>query len=201
MGVPQAPRCDMSTEVCVVGNAASDLLTSDQRGPPRAGEHSHAAQPRRWSLWRVHCRCLSSCRALASLDLSGTNVNNAGIAGLESIASLTQLDLKGCKRIISVRVLGASRSIRILNLAETSVTAEGIAALSKIPTLEAVALMRCQKLNDLRNLRGCRSLRRLWLAGTSIVDGGLEGLESVVNLDEPWRGLQWNLDTVSSKLD
>jgi hypothetical protein len=148
------------------------------------------------SLWIGDCgvstvACLGSSRALTSLHLSGTKVNNAGIAGLEGTASLTELDLKGCKQITSVQVLGASRSVRILNLAETRVTAEGIAALSKIPTLEAVALMRCHKLNDLRDLRGCRSLRKLWLAGTVIADGGLEGLESVVSFDDPGHWLQF----------
>jgi hypothetical protein len=185
MGVPQALRCDVSAEVCVVGNAASDFSPLTNEGL-RGLENIRTLHSLTLGACGVSTvACLSSCRALTSLDLSGTKVNNAGIAGLESIAALTELDLKGCKQITSVRVLGASRSIRILNLAETSVTAEGIATLCKIPTLEAVALMRCQKLNDLRSLRGCRSLRKLWLAGTFIVDGGLEGLESVVNFGDP----------------
>jgi hypothetical protein len=124
MGAPQAMRCDVSAELCVVEKVGLN-------GSPLTNESLRGLENIRTlhSLAIGHCgvsivACLSSCRALASLDLSRTNVNNAGIVGLESIASLTHLNLEGCKQITSVRVLGASRSVRKLNLAETSVTAK-----------------------------------------------------------------------------
>jgi hypothetical protein len=131
----------------------------------------------------------SSSRTLTSLDLSETDVDDAGIAGLESIASLTQLDLNCCTRITSVRSLRMSRSIRGLDLSTTGITAAGLVGLNEIPTLEIVIFQFCGKLTDVRSLRGCRSLRSLWVAGTPLAAEGLEGLESVAHSSpvvRPW---------------
>jgi hypothetical protein len=85
----------MSTEVCVVGTLllTCSPLTNEGLGKLENIRTLHSLAIGDCGVSTV--ACLSSCRALASLDLSGTNVNNAGIAGLESIESLTQLNLEG----------------------------------------------------------------------------------------------------------
>jgi hypothetical protein len=75
-------------------------------------------------------------------------VNDAGIAGLERIPSLTSLSLSSCRFITNVTNLFRSKSLRKLVLSESSVTDAGLVGLQLAPALELVDLRRCAGIVD-----------------------------------------------------
>jgi hypothetical protein len=91
---------------------------------------------------------LSESVSLRELNLSYTNVDNAGIAGLERIPTLTSLQLESCGAVTDVRHLILSKSLRRLNLLSSGVTDAGIAGIEMAPALEVLYLQRCPGIPD-----------------------------------------------------
>jgi hypothetical protein len=59
-----------------------------------------------WSCMQItDVSCLQNCRALKKLDLSSTDVTDAGIRGLELIPTLQELELRDCKQVRDLRAL------------------------------------------------------------------------------------------------
>jgi hypothetical protein len=96
---------------------------------------------------------LQSCRALKQLDLSFSDLRDAGIRGLELIPTLEVLNLVGCRRTTNVSFLQRCCALKKLDLSSSNVTDRGIHGLELIPTLEELDLSRCLKLHDLSALR------------------------------------------------
>jgi hypothetical protein len=86
--------------------------------------------------------------SLRQLDLCGTAVCDAGIAGLERISSLISLSLSSCRSITNVTNMFRSKSLRRLVLSRSSITDAGLVGLQLAPALEFVALRRCAGIAD-----------------------------------------------------
>jgi hypothetical protein len=84
--------------------------------------------------------CLSESASLRELDLRGTKVDDAGIAGLERI-TLTSLELAGCDAVTNVTRLRQAPSLRFLDISHTSVTSDGVAGIEWAPALEFVRML------------------------------------------------------------
>jgi hypothetical protein len=126
---------------------------------------------------------LQTFRALKKLDLTGTNVTDAGIHGLELISTLEQLNLSRCKRITGVSCLRHCRALKKLSLWNSGVTDAGIRGLELIPTLEELELGYTQ-ITDVSSLQNCRALKKLNLWNTGVTDAGIRGLELIPTLEE-----------------
>jgi Leucine-rich repeat (LRR) protein len=91
---------------------------------------------------------LSGSVSLRELDLGCSSVDDAGIAGLERIATLTTLELGGCQHITNVTHLAQSKSLRRLALSHSSVTNEGLVDIETSPALEFIELFSMGRLVD-----------------------------------------------------
>ena len=78
---------------------------------------------------------LSVMRSLRTLDLSVSKVTDAGIAGLEAIPTLENLNLRDTA-VTDVSKLSSCKALKVLDLRYSKVTETGIAWLQGIPTLE-----------------------------------------------------------------
>jgi hypothetical protein len=127
---------------------------------------------------------LQSCRALKQLDLTGCNVADDGIRGLELIPTLEVLDLGSCEQITDVSCLRSCRALKTLVLSFTNVTDAGMRSLELIPTLEVLNLEGCEQITDVSRLQSCRALKQLVLFYTNVTDVGIRGLELILTLEE-----------------
>jgi Leucine-rich repeat (LRR) protein len=112
---------------------------------------------------------LRHCTALRELILGGTRVTDAGIAGLECIATLTTLNLVNCGKITSVASLRHSPSLQELHISFTRMTAAGTTGLDEIGTLQCLKAGAWAQL-DASTLSRCRSLREVHLSGSDVTD-------------------------------
>jgi Leucine-rich repeat (LRR) protein len=102
-----------------------------------------------------HCREVRDVKALARsvslrrLDLEGSAVSDADIAGLERIPSLTSVSLAACESITNVTNLFNSKSLRRLTLSSSSVNEAGLVGLELAPALEFVDLVHCAGVVDI----------------------------------------------------
>ncbi|MCX5644776.1 MAG: M48 family metalloprotease [Phycisphaerae bacterium] len=107
-------------------------------------------------------RHLAGLTDLRWLDLSGTQVGDAGLA-----------DLKGLK------------ALEFLYLDDTQVTDLGLERLKGLTTLRRLDLSSTKTTDaGLENLKGLTGLRILWLDGTQITDAGLESLKDLTALED-----------------
>jgi len=106
-------------------------------------------------------RHLAGLTDLQWLDLSGTQVGDAGLA-----------DLKGLK------------ALQFLYLDDTQVTDLGLEHLKGLTTLQRLDLSSTKTTDaGLENLQGLTGLHTLWLDGTQITDAGLEHLKGLTTLE------------------
>jgi Leucine-rich repeat (LRR) protein len=130
-------------------------------------------------------RSLASCRALRELrlhhPLMRSLVNDAGIIGLERIATLEVLNLASCKHITSVTGLRHCTALRELILHGTRVTDAGIAGLECIVTLTKLSLANTS-ITSVSSLRHSPSLRELDISNTGTTAAGTMGLDEIGTL-------------------
>jgi Leucine-rich repeat (LRR) protein len=126
-------------------------------------------------------RSLAGCRALRELKLNGSPVADAGIIGLELIATLEVLNLAHCKHITSVSSLRHCTALRELILNWTGVTNAGIAGLECIVTLTKLSLADTN-IASVSSLRHSPSLRDLDISNTAMTAGGSTGLDEIGTL-------------------
>jgi hypothetical protein len=86
--------------------------------------------------------------SLRKLDLEGSAVCDAGIAGLERTPFLTSLALYSCRSITNVTNLYRSKSLRRLLLSDSSVTDAGLVGFQLAPALELIDLRNCAGIVD-----------------------------------------------------
>ncbi len=103
------------------------------------------------------CALIQHAPKLAWLNLTGTNVTDAGLVHLKSAPELT-----------------------ILTLGHTAITDKGMKHLAQLAKLEELVLFGTQITDaGLEHLRGAATLRELGLQSTSITDAGLESLQQI----------------------
>jgi hypothetical protein len=94
------------------------------------------------------------------VDLWNTNITNAGLEQLKSLADLQSLDLRNTKVTdAGLKHLKGLTKLQDLNLQDTNVTDAG-----------------------LEHLKGLTKLQDLWLTRTNVTDEGLEHLTGLTNL-------------------
>jgi hypothetical protein len=112
------------------------------------------------------------------LDLSHSDVTDAGLAHLRPLRRLTELNLGGCERITDLGLahLTALRRLKTLNLSRCpQITDKGIIHLRTLIRLEELDLSRCPQITDegIKHLGTLPRLTSLDLSGTDITDAGL----------------------------
>jgi Leucine-rich repeat (LRR) protein len=139
-------------------------------------------------------RSLAGCRALKELKLTSLPVTDAGIIGLERIATLEVLSLAVCEHITSVTCLRGCAALRELILDGTSVTDAGIAGLESIVTLTKLSLGGCNRITSVSSLRHSPALRELNISYTRVTAAGIEGLDEIRTLQCLKAGASAQLD-------
>ena len=124
---------------------------------------------------------LVEARNLAQLDLSDLGLTDRGVAALAQLPHLRALELKGC-RITGAGLAGLS-NIRYLNLAHTTVADEGLSHLAQLSHLEELDLSGTQITDrGLDHLSNLSALSKLNLSGTLVTDAGLRSLQQLRKL-------------------
>jgi Leucine-rich repeat (LRR) protein len=141
---------------------------------------------------------LAGCRALRDLSLSYTVVTDKGIAGLQEIVTLQNLDLSRGFALTSVTNLRHCTALRELNLEGTPITNAGIEGLEHIATLTTLNLGGCESLTSVSTLRHSPSLRELDISYTEVTGAGIVGLEEIGTLERLDASSCQTLDDVTS---
>jgi Leucine-rich repeat (LRR) protein len=146
----------------------------------------HITTLQKLDLWRCanvsDVRPLRGCRALRILRAAATSVTAAGIAGLECLPDLVELNFASCDKLADVRSLASCSSLRELHLSRSAVTDAGIAGLERIPTLEVLSLACCNDIAELPLLQHASRLRDLQLSCTDVTDACLPKLARITSL-------------------
>jgi Leucine-rich repeat (LRR) protein len=141
-------------------------------------------------------RSLAGYRVLRQLKLAHSLVSDAGIIGLERIATLEMLRLEYCLGITSVTSLRHCTALRELILDGSSVTDAGIAGLECIVTLTKLNLTNTN-ITSVSFLRHSRSLRELNMSYTKVTAAGTMGLDEIGTLQCLRAGGRTQLDAVT----
>jgi hypothetical protein len=124
-------------------------------------------------------------KKLEWLDLYKTQVGDAGLAHLEGLAGLAQLNLSGT-RITDAGLKRVAKLAQLKNLmlGATAISDDGLASIAGLDKLEQLVLWNTS-LSDagLAHLKGLRNLRQLELAGTRVSDEGLSRLAELPSLE------------------
>jgi len=125
-------------------------------------------------------------KSVASLDLGGTQVTDAGMVYLKALASLTSLDLMGTQVTDAGLVhLKALSLLKSLSLWETQVTDAGLVHLKTLTSLTSLDLWGTQVTDaGLVHLKTLTSLTSLDLTSTQVTDAGLVHLKELRSLRE-----------------
>jgi hypothetical protein len=81
---------------------------------------------------------LRNCPALRKLDLSHSGVTSRGISGLEHIATLQELNLRGCNEVDRVSSFLRCSSLTALDLSLTAVSVAQKGEMARLPSLKAL---------------------------------------------------------------
>jgi hypothetical protein len=126
---------------------------------------------------------LASCPALNELNLNNTDVDAAGLHGLERIPTLQVLSLRACPKLCDVTCLQRCVSLATLDLTGSPLTNEGLRGLEDIRTLHSLTLGN-SGVSTVACLSSCRALTSLELSWTKVNDAGVAGLEEIASLTD-----------------
>jgi hypothetical protein len=137
------------------------------------------------------CEPLRHLKRLRNLRLTGMQITARGLANIEELTDLEQLDLSTCRGVDddAMACLAGLRNLVELKLhggrfsrAYRNVTGAGVAHLEKLTKLQRLEMTAMNGTDyDLHTLT---SLRRLILAGTTFSDKDMEGLAKLTDLEE-----------------
>ncbi len=130
----------------------------------------------------AHLRALTS---LLSLYLRTTPITDAGLAHLKVLTGLQSLDL-GYTNITDAGLshLEALTNLQTLELEGTKITDAGLSHLEALTSLQSLELGYTKITDDgLSHLKALINLQTLGLGGTKITDAGLSHLKTLTNLD------------------
>ena len=141
--------------------------------------------------------CLKNLRALAHLDLSGTQVTDAGLENLKELNTLMRIGL-GNTGITDAGLahLKALKSLTQLNLNSTRVSDAGLIHLKELAALAEMRLDHTQVTDaGLEHLTGLATLRNLHLEKTQVTAAGVAKLAKAL----PKCKIAWDGGTVEPK--
>jgi internalin A len=121
---------------------------------------------------------------VVSLDLSDTNVTEAGLKELAALKALTTLNLSHTHvASCGLSELAALKGLADLDLSHTRVTDAGLKQLARLETLTALNLSHTKVTDSgLSELAALPNFTFLGLAGTKVTDVGLKKLAALNNL-------------------
>ena len=122
----------------------------------------------------------------ANFRPQGTNINDATIAPLKDVTSLTDLNLAGTKITdAGLSAVAALTNLTRLHLELTTITDAGLAHLKKLANLNYLNLYGTAVTDaGLENLKGLRNLKHLYLWQTKVTEAGAKNLKAALpNLD------------------
>ncbi|CAN1289990.1 F-box/LRR-repeat protein 14 [Linum perenne] len=128
--------------------------------------------------------------SLLSLDISDSEITDAGLACLKDCLDLQALTLNYCEYITEHGLKHISGLTNLTSLSfkrSKAITAEGMSAFSNLVNLEKLDLERCSQIHGgLFHLKGLTNLKELQISNCSITDFGvslLRGLQKIVILN------------------
>ncbi len=118
------------------------------------------------------------------LDLSGTQVSDAGVECLKDLKLLNHLNLSGTQvSDAGLEILKELPNLGVLDLSKTQVSDVGIEHLEGVTNLRILYLSNTQVSDKgLESLKGLTNLEWLYLNQTQVSDQGLESLRLLTNL-------------------
>ena len=116
------------------------------------------------------------------INLNLAAVTDAGISGLEKVATLEELNLRSTA-VTNVTLLSSCKALKKLDLCCSKVTDAGICGLEKVATLEELNLC-FTPVTSVALLSSCKALKKLDLRGSEVTDTGIYGLQKVATLEE-----------------
>jgi len=122
----------------------------------------------------------------ANFRPQGTNINDAALAPLKDVTSLTDLNLAGTKITdAGLSAVAALTNLTRLHLELTTITDAGLAHLKKLANLNYLNLYGTAVTDaGLENLKGLRNLKHLYLWQTKVTEAGAKNLKAALpNLD------------------
>jgi Leucine-rich repeat (LRR) protein len=115
------------------------------------------------------------------LDLSKTEITDAGLKELAAFKNLQSLNLKNTQISgVGLKELAALKNLQRLYLGFSKVTDAGLKEIASIKSLETLGLGRCDEITDagLKELAALKNLKSLILVGAAKVsDQGVEALQ------------------------
>jgi len=128
---------------------------------------------------------LKSWTSLRVLDLSGTNITDAGLRDLQGLTALESLYLGLTKiRGEELEVVAKLPRLELLDLSKTQVSDATIANLRGLRSLHVLSLIDDSITDEgMKTLAALTNLRRLDLTGTQITDAGLVHLQGLTRLE------------------
>ncbi len=131
----------------------------------------------------------------ANFRPQGTNINDAAIAPLKDVTSLTDLNLAGTKITdAGLAAVAALTNLTRLHLELTPITDAGLAHLKKLSNLNYLNLYGTAVTDPgLENLKGLRNLRHLYLWQTKVTDAGAKNLTAALPNLEISTGAELNV--------
>ena len=125
--------------------------------------------------------CLVEAQNLEQLVLSNVRVTDRGLAELAGLPRPRAFELKGCR--ITGGGLSELSHIRYLNLANTTIADEGLSYLAQLAHLEELDLSGTQITDSgLDHLNDLSALAKLSLSSTLVTNAGLQALQHLSQL-------------------
>jgi len=118
----------------------------------------------------------------ANFRPQGTNINDAAIAPLKDVTSLTDLNLAGTKITdAGLAAVEPLSNLTRLHLELTSITDAGLAHLKKLANLNYLNLYGTAVTDaGLENLKGLRNLKHLYVWQTKVTEAGAKNLKAAL---------------------
>jgi len=125
---------------------------------------------------------VDEARNLVHLDLSNVRVTDRGVADLAGLPRLRALDLKSCQ--ITGEGLSGLSQITDLDLANSTIADESLSNLAQLVRLEKLDITGTQITDSgLIHLSNLSALSQLNLSSTSVTDAGLQALQPLDQLE------------------
>lgn len=146
--------------------------------------HVELSRPREFNRHVGDLTYLKGLTDLQGLDLTDTQVSDAGMEHLKGLTKLHILGLGGTQvSDAGLEHLKGLANLEVLSLGGTQVSDAGLEHLKGLTKLSALDL-RSTKVRDagLEQLKGLTNLRVLFLGGTQVIDAGMEYLKGLTGL-------------------
>jgi Leucine-rich repeat (LRR) protein/beta-lactamase regulating signal transducer with metallopeptidase domain/tetratricopeptide (TPR) repeat protein len=184
--VISADKDDIYWSIILAKLDANDVAQASPAASVPPANVNNVSQPREVNLRSgsdTDLAALKDVQQITTLDLSDSDVTDAGLARLEEMTGLKQLDLNRCANITDAGLthLKPLKNLRRLSLFGDHITDAGLANLKDLVDLETLQLFGSDQITDqgLANIAAMKHLKDLNLSGSQITDSGLTSLDDL----------------------